>query len=614
MLTVENITYEINNRTLVKNLSFSMRCGEVVAILGANGAGKSTLLKMLSGEKKNAEGNILLNGKAIHSYASGELAKKRAVLSQHNVVNVDFLVKDIVMMGRYPHYKSSPGKNDRNVVRQTMDVCGVTELEERSILTLSGGEQQRVQLARVLAQIWDCPGALLLMDEPVSGMDLQYQQQTLAIVTALARKDFMVITVLHDINLAAQYADRILMLKNGRKWNDGSPAEVLNTRNVYNIFSIEADVNINRHTLKPFVLPKEVLIDSNKFHSNSHHMSTDNLNTLKETYLSYKNANPGKRIRDVAAALNVSEAELLMTGLGETVTRLNPDFESVLKAVPTLGHVMALTRNEYCVNERKGAYEKISFTPHAGLVLGDDIDLRLFLGSWKHGFAVVEERTTSLQFFDGLGIAVHKIYLTEKSNPDSFKSLVESFTADDQQAAVISKDQQKRPVAGKPDSEVDLAGFQEGWNNMQDTHEFFMLMRKFGVSRIQAMHLAPAGRTKEIALDTFKGFITECAERQVPVMVFTGNPGCIQIHSGLVTNLLEKGEWFNVLDPEFNLHLRLDGIASVWHVVKPSVDGDINSLEIYDKDGEMIVQFFGKRKPGIPELEQWREVLKLEFA
>lgn len=88
----------------------------------------------------------------------------------------------------------------------------------------------------------------------------------------------------------------------------------------------------------------------------------------------------------------------------------------------------------------------------------------------------------------------------------------------------------------------------------------------------------------------------------------------IQIHSGLVTNLLEKGEWFNVLDSEFNLHLRLDGIASVWHVVKPSVDGDINSLEVYDKDGEMIVQFFGKRKPGIPELEQWREVLKLEFA
>lgn len=258
MLRVENITYEINKRTLVRNLSFSMHCGEVVAVLGANGAGKSTLIKMLSREKKVSSGDIVLNGKPIEAYGSAELALKRAVMSQHNVVNIDFQVREIVMMGRYPHYQHNPSENDKHIVRQTMEICGVSEMEERSILTLSGGEQQRVQLARVLAQVWDCPGALLLMDEPVSGMDLQYQQQTLAIVTALARRGFMVITVLHDINLAAQYADRILLLKNGRKWNDGTPAEVLNTKNVYNIFSIEAEVNSHSQTLKPFVLPKDI--------------------------------------------------------------------------------------------------------------------------------------------------------------------------------------------------------------------------------------------------------------------------------------------------------------------------------------------------------------------
>jgi len=267
MLTVENVTFEINKRTLIRNVSFNMRCGEVVAILGANGAGKSTLLRMLSGEKKTSEGNILLNGRCITAYGPAELAKKRAVMSQHNVVNMDFTAKEIVMMGRYPHYKNNPTENDESVVRQTMNVCGVTQLEERSILTLSGGEQQRVQLARVLAQIWDCPGALLLMDEPVSAMDLQYQQQTLAIVTALARKNFMVIAVLHDINLAAQYADRLLLLKNGRKWNDGTPAEVLNPKNIYNIFSIEAQVSVNLHTLKPFVLPKEIRIDYTELHA-----------------------------------------------------------------------------------------------------------------------------------------------------------------------------------------------------------------------------------------------------------------------------------------------------------------------------------------------------------
>jgi len=261
MLRVENITYEINKRILVRNLSFSMQCGEVVAILGANGAGKSTLIKMLSREKETSEGNIILNGKPISKYRSAELALKRAVMSQHNVVNIDFKVHEIVMMGRYPHYQNNPSANDRNIVKQTMEVCGVTDLEDRSILTLSGGEQQRVQLARVLAQVWDCPGALLLMDEPVAGMDLQYQQQTLAIVTAMARRGFMVITVLHDINLAAQYADRILLLKNGRKWNDGTPAEVLNTKNIYNIFSIAAEVSSHKQTLRPYILPKDVAVD-----------------------------------------------------------------------------------------------------------------------------------------------------------------------------------------------------------------------------------------------------------------------------------------------------------------------------------------------------------------
>jgi len=265
MLRVENITYEINKRPLIKNLSFSMRCGEVIAILGANGAGKSTLIKMLSREKNTTEGNIMLNGKPIQRYGQAELALTRAVMSQHNVVTIDFQVREIVMMGRYPHYQNTPSGHDQDIVRQTMEICGVAEMEERSILTLSGGEQQRVQLARVLAQVWDCPGALLLMDEPVAGMDIQYQQQTLAIVSALAKRGFMVIAVLHDINLAAQYADRILLLKNGRKWNDGTPAEVLNTKNIYNIFSIEAEVNSHGRTLKPFVLPKDIRVDTLSF-------------------------------------------------------------------------------------------------------------------------------------------------------------------------------------------------------------------------------------------------------------------------------------------------------------------------------------------------------------
>ncbi|MNY20273.1 Hemin import ATP-binding protein HmuV [compost metagenome] len=146
-----------------------------------------------------------------------------------------------------------------------MKLTGTTHLSERSYLSLSGGEQQRIQLSRILVQIWDVPDALLLMDEPVSGLDLQYQQQTLAIAKALSKKGFMVISILHDINLAAQYADRILMLKNGRKWYDGTASEVLNTKNIYEVFEIDSEVFTNPRTLKPFFIPKNTIVNLTPF-------------------------------------------------------------------------------------------------------------------------------------------------------------------------------------------------------------------------------------------------------------------------------------------------------------------------------------------------------------
>lgn len=333
-------------------------------------------------------------------------------------------------------------------------------------------------------------------------------------------------------------------------------------------------------------------------------------NTLKQKYEAYKIANPKKRIREAAQELEVSEAELLMTGLGQQVIFLQPDFEKILESVPSLGYVMALTRNEYCVNERKGVYEDISFTPHAGLVLGADIDLRLFLRQWKHGFAVEEAGRKSLQFFDANGTAMHKIYLTDRSNQEAYDQLIRNFRKEDQEAVATETAPEAAPQPELADAEIDVTGFQEAWNNMKDSHEFFMLLRKFKVSRTQALRLAPEGRAKETSVEGFRKAMTACSEKQVPVMVFTGNSGCIQIHTGNITKLVDMGPWFNVLDPEFNLHLREDEVRSVWQVVKPSTDGDVNSIELFDKNGEMIVQFFGKRKPGIPELERWREVLK----
>ncbi|WP_233524397.1 heme ABC transporter ATP-binding protein [Mucilaginibacter conchicola] len=320
MFIAEKITYETAGRELIKDFSMSMHKGELIAVLGANGAGKSTLLRMLGGEKHPSKGVIQLHGRPLKQYRAKELALARAVLVQHNVINLSFTVEEIVAMGRYPHNGQSTALSNGRVIQEVMEITGIEHLAERSYLSLSGGEQQRVHLARTLAQLWDIPNALLLMDEPVNSMDIQYQHQTLAIAHALAQKGFMVICVLHDINLAAQYASRIIMLKNGRKWYDGTPAEVLSTKQLYDIFEIDADVYTNPKTLKPYSLAKQVIINYNII--NNTIMENNTQMSLKQQYLTYKQENPKKRIREAAQDLKVSEAELLMTGLGETVTKL----------------------------------------------------------------------------------------------------------------------------------------------------------------------------------------------------------------------------------------------------------------------------------------------------
>lgn len=263
MLVADSLTYKVGKRALVKDISFSIRPGELLVILGANGAGKSTLFRLLSGEKPPVSGTVKLQGKCLTKYTISQLALKRGVLNQQNIVNMAFTVLEIVMMGRYPHYRNNPSLKDQDIAIAVMELTGIAAFADRSYLSLSGGEQQRVQLARVLAQIWDIPNALLLMDEPVASLDLQYQQQTLAIAKMLTKRGFMVVAILHDINLAAQYADRIIMLKNGRKWYDGTVAEVLSTKNIYEVFEINSDVYTNPRTLTHFFIPRNVAINTN---------------------------------------------------------------------------------------------------------------------------------------------------------------------------------------------------------------------------------------------------------------------------------------------------------------------------------------------------------------
>ena len=326
---------------------------------------------------------------------------------------------------------------------------------------------------------------------------------------------------------------------------------------------------------------------------------------LKKQWETLRAEQPKLRIRDAAKALESTEAELLATGLGETVTRLTDNFQGILQGVEALGKVMALTRNDYCVHERKGVYKNVTFTGPMGLAVNPDIDLRLFMSVWSSAFAVDENGRKSLQFFAKNGEAVHKIYLLEESDVAAYEVLVDFFRAEDQQTPLLI-DLSKKEVVEKADAEIDAAGFKENWMTLKDTHDFHGMLRKFGVTRTQGLRLAPEGHAVKITTDSLKSILHKAAETDLEIMVFTGSAGCIQIHTGVIKKLLQTGPWFNVLDPDFNMHLREDAIAAVWLVKKPTDDGIITSIEVFDETGAIIVQFFGKRKPGIPENESWR--------
>ncbi len=341
---------------------------------------------------------------------------------------------------------------------------------------------------------------------------------------------------------------------------------------------------------------------------------TQSAATPNDLYLAWqvlRSEQPRLRARDAAERLAVSEAELVASRLGVDTQRLQPDWAQLLPALGELGYVMALTRNEHCVHERKGYYREVTVTANGqmGLVVSADIDLRLFLGGWASVFAI-EEQTgkgvqRSIQMFDRQGVAVHKVFLTEDSHVEALAPLLERFRMA-QQSAELELLPLPQAESAQPDALVDVNSLRVGWSTLKDTHHFFALLKKHGTTRTQALRLAGREWAEPLAVSELPTLLEQAGAREVPIMVFVGNRHCIQIHSGPVSNLRWMDTWFNVLDAEFNLHLQTKGVTELWRVRKPSTDGVITSWEAFDAEGELVVQLFGARKPGIPEREDWR--------
>jgi iron complex transport system ATP-binding protein len=248
MITLQNCGYTVKGKPLLNNVSLAFCPNEISMIIGPNGAGKSTLIHLLSRHHGCTTGNIKLNGTDFSQFTLNELAKIRAVLAQSTHLAFPLTVKEVVMMGRYPHFKEKPSKEDDEICRQTMAFFKVDELLNRNYLTLSGGEKQRVHFARVTAQIWpdgNPATKVLLLDEPLTHLDMYYQYELLNLLKRLMKKQRMIIVgVIHDLNLAYKYADKVSLLNQGRLLAHGTINEVLTKEHIQTVFRVEPSVLI----------------------------------------------------------------------------------------------------------------------------------------------------------------------------------------------------------------------------------------------------------------------------------------------------------------------------------------------------------------------------------
>jgi iron complex transport system ATP-binding protein len=242
MIEAEGLTFRAGTRDLVTDVSATFEPGQVHLLIGPNGAGKSTLIKMLARLLRPAAGRIRYDGVDIAGETEGALARRRAVLSQAVEIAFPLAVREVVMMGRYPHFGTHPARHDEGIVDDVMRYFDVVEMAARSYPTLSGGEKQRVNFARVLAQVWEPIAGrhrVLFLDEPLTFLDIGHQLNFMKkLRDAVAGGDMIVVGVVHDLNLAARFADRLLLLDGGRLVSAGNSEQVLTPEHVQAAFGV----------------------------------------------------------------------------------------------------------------------------------------------------------------------------------------------------------------------------------------------------------------------------------------------------------------------------------------------------------------------------------------
>lgn len=265
------LTVERERRRLLDGVNLTVNPGEVLVVVGANGAGKSTLLRCLAGELTPTRGEVRLNGQSLVQWPLRELARRRAVLPQSSPLNFPFTVLEVALMGRIPH--GGPATRDVPAAMEALTLAEVAHLAGRRYTTLSGGERQRVQLARILTQLWEPAREprYLLLDEPTASLDLAHQHTTLALARHWSTRGTGVLVILHDLNLAAQYADRVAVLQHGRLLAVDHPRAVLEPVLIEQAFGLPVQVIPHPVLDCPLIVPTLGATTAPPLNSRRHH-------------------------------------------------------------------------------------------------------------------------------------------------------------------------------------------------------------------------------------------------------------------------------------------------------------------------------------------------------
>jgi putative hemin transport protein len=310
---------------------------------------------------------------------------------------------------------------------------------------------------------------------------------------------------------------------------------------------------------------------------------------------------------DLSAQLGIPEAALVEADLGHGVTRIIPTLGRLIPAITVLGEVMALTRNASCVIEKVGTYNDFHDGNDAAMTLDAEIDMRMFPRHWVHAFAVEAGDRRSVQVFDASGDAVHKVHLRTGSNLNAWRSLITDMAHPEQHSTTGFAPAKPAEAARSNIDQVDT--LRREWAAMTDTHQFNALISRLKMNRLGAYRVAGAPYAQRLSVSASDAMLQAVHDQSQQVMLFVGNTGCIQIHSGPVKSLKQMGPWLNVLDDRFNLHLRTDHIAEVWLVEKPTKRGPAISVEAFDQGGSLIYQCFGMRADRGGDPDAWRALV-----